>query len=254
MKLIGWYEDADFLGEYKLRDVGKFADNIFCIRAGRAFEIAPEDRPSFDHGRQFGSMRIGWLRGRSTNTDWTRVRGILEELIQSLKAKADQPGIDGTKLGPIRVGDTSHVIANVEVAVDDGGEMYGRVPGGESPEHRELREWARDNPDKFGIRPDLGLKAATEYPLPSGDRIDAVHIGERNALLIEAKSHRSGEADMERGIFQCVKYRAVFLAMNDAPPPDGVETILLTQRHLSPRLEALAKRLKVTTKIQSEMK
>jgi hypothetical protein len=54
-----------------------------------------------------------------------------------------------------------------------------------------------------------------EYPLKSGDKIDVVFESTNSILGVEVKSLRSGTDDIERGIYQCVKYSAVHKAENE---------------------------------------
>jgi len=81
-----------------------------------------------------------------------------------------------------------------------------------SPEHRKLRDWIATHPDSIGV--ELENDGITEYPLKSGDLVDVVFETEDEVVLVEVKSVRSGVDDIERGLFQCVKYQAVFAAEN----------------------------------------
>jgi hypothetical protein len=80
-----------------------------------------------------------------------------------------------------------------------------------SPEHTGLRDYISCNPDYIGLDFNSGI---TEYPLKSGDSIDVFFESEDNMIGVEVKSIRSGNDDLERGIFQCVKYREVKTAEN----------------------------------------
>lgn len=79
-----------------------------------------------------------------------------------------------------------------------------------SPEHRALRDFVAANPERVGLP--AGGSPITEYPLRSGDDIDVYfHYG--NELVgVEVKSRRSGPDDLLRGVFQCVKYKALLQA------------------------------------------
>ena len=109
---------------------------------------------------------------------------------------------------------------------------------GEGPRHRALRLWVRDHPG--AIRPFYaGFRTATEVVLESADRVDVVYYGPSLTVAIEVKSSDSDESDLRRGIFQCIKYRAVMQAMDirsDAP----ITAILVTQTPLPGDLKALA--------------
>ncbi|MBC7283907.1 hypothetical protein [Hoeflea sp.] len=92
-----------------------------------------------------------------------------------------------------------------------GGRRYGK--GGESEEHRALRLWTKRNPGKIDSR-FAGAIAETEFDLLSGDRVDVMLRHRAKWIALEVKSRRSNEADYIRGVYQCVKYRAVLEAMD----------------------------------------
>lgn len=83
--------------------------------------------------------------------------------------------------------------------------------GGEGEEHRALKEYVRDNPFVVGLG--YGTpRGVAEFPLPSGDRIDVLFSREHLLFAVEVKPAHSSEADLTRGLFQCVKYQAVMVA------------------------------------------
>lgn len=51
-----------------------------------------------------------------------------------------------------------------------------------------------------------------EYPLPSGDVVDVLFQDGHDLIAVEVKSLISPVGDIARGVFQCVKYRAVLEA------------------------------------------
>jgi hypothetical protein len=59
----------------------------------------------------------------------------------------------------------------------------------------------------FGLSQNLIGK--TEHRLASGDCVDVVFQNDDGWLAVEVKSKLSPIADIVRGMFQCVKYRAV---------------------------------------------
>ena len=66
------------------------------------------------------------------------------------------------------------------------------------------------------------------------------YYGPNLTVALEVKSSDSDESDLRRGIFQCIKYRAVMQAMDirtDAP----IVAILVTQSPLPGDLKALAR-------------
>ncbi len=95
--------------------------------------------------------------------------------------------------------------------VDDLIAEAGRRGGGEGPEHAALKEHVRTHPSTVGLSPDHSHGKA-EQPLPSGDCVDVVFQSRNRLLAIEVKPAGCGNADVLRGLFQCVKYRSVMEA------------------------------------------
>jgi len=84
--------------------------------------------------------------------------------------------------------------------------------GGEGPEHLALKLFVCANPQAVGLRK-TDLAGRPEYCLPSGDKIDVVFDYSRRIHAVEVKPKSSPEGDLARGLFQCVKYRAVLQAL-----------------------------------------
>jgi len=114
---------------------------------------------------------------------------------------------------------------------------------GEGSNHRALRLWVIKNRQRIkGLY--ANFRAETEVILDSADRVDVVYYGPKMTVVIEVKSNDSNDNDLRRGIFQCIKYRAVMKAMDirdDAP----VEALLVTERRLPSELESLRRRHKI---------
>jgi hypothetical protein len=83
-----------------------------------------------------------------------------------------------------------------------------RSRGGESKEHRQLKEFVANNPRVIGLPARAGT-GQTEYELPSADVIDVLFVHGREWVGVEVKSRRSSVEDIVRGIYQCVKYYAL---------------------------------------------
>lgn len=84
--------------------------------------------------------------------------------------------------------------------------------GGEGEEHKALKEYILNHPESIEIK--KVKRSEAEFHLPSGDRLDVffeVNCGDKTA--IEVKPSSSPDDDIARGIFQCVKYKAVMEAM-----------------------------------------
>jgi hypothetical protein len=117
------------------------------------------------------------------------------------------------------------------------GRSYGS--GGEGPWHKALRLWVKDNPG--AVHRDFRAGTAdTEVDLDSGDRVDVVFKCLDRTIVIEVKSRISNEIDLQRGVFQCVKYRAVRQAM-DVRTGSVVEAYLVTETPLPREIAALLK-------------
>ena len=121
-----------------------------------------------------------------------------------------------------------------------------RAGGGEGPNHRALRLRVLKEPGlvRRGLRAE---DAATEFELPSGDRVDVVAFAPERTAAIEVKSRDSDWADLHRGVYQCVKYRAVLEAQDIRRNP-VVESWLVTEVPLPNDLKALARLLDIRTR------
>lgn len=88
--------------------------------------------------------------------------------------------------------------------------IYGS--GGEGKEHKALKEYVAAHPETIGIK-DVAA-CDIEHVLPSGDRLDVYFVLKNgNRMAVEVKPSTSPDEDITRGIFQCVKYKAVMDAM-----------------------------------------
>lgn len=117
--------------------------------------------------------------------------------------------------------------------------------GGESEEHRRLKRHVAANPAIVGLRANIA-PGETEYLLASGDKLDVLFRQGDEWIAVEVKSRISGDDDLVRGMFQCVKYQAVLEAflMSTARAPN-VRTVLVTTRELPAELMALKNTLGV---------
>ena len=140
-----------------------------------------------------------------------------------------------------------------EKAKERDGIAYGR--NGEGKNHKALRLWVRNNPQRISRR-FAKFQTETEYVLESADRVDVVYFSANplKSVVLEVKSKDSNENedDLRRGIFQCIKYRAVMNVMNkervDYKPgirnvnqKPETEAILVTQTKLPSHLKRIAR-------------
>jgi hypothetical protein len=232
--VTGWYEDATFHHEYLLRP--EYADQpsfylggdrgkiTYTISAPRAFPIDGPDRDERIDGMHV-NRHIVYLRGNDLSGTW---RDTMAEQLLAYRA---------SRLGLIENEDPVFNSAEDGMKFKYEGGRFGG--GGESAFHRDLREWVLLNPTL--VAPSYkGAEAATEFDLLSGDRVDNVFILPNRVAVIEVKSWISNDEDIQRGIYQCIKYRAVMFAMRHEHPVP-VDAILVTERDVTEAHKQLLK-------------
>ena len=110
--------------------------------------------------------------------------------------------------------------------------------GPESEEHRRLKEYIARSPQLFGLP--TRFVGEMEYRLPSGDTVDVLFGEQDEWVAAEVKSKLSFEPDIVRGIFQCIKYRAVIEAYQASSGlPQGARSILVLEDALPTHLVPL---------------
>jgi len=111
---------------------------------------------------------------------------------------------------------------------------------GESKEHQALKKFVAENPAVVGLSKDA-KKGQMEYLFASGDKADIVFATKNGFLGVEVKSIISNEADLNRGIFQTVKYQALLRSEQKAMlAPPTARAVLVTERKLPISLQNLA--------------
>lgn len=86
------------------------------------------------------------------------------------------------------------------------GKFFG--PGGEGKYHKELKEYIYNHPERIGIH--NIKKKEKERILLSGDRLDVYfELDNGTKIAVEIKPFTSPDADILRGLFQCVKYKTI---------------------------------------------
>ncbi len=117
--------------------------------------------------------------------------------------------------------------------------------GGESPEHKRLKEFVAKNPSTVRLSKTTSI-GFTEFPLPSGDVLDISFRKKSIWVAVEVKSRLSNEADITRGIFQCVKYRAILDAVIlSESKAQSARAVLVLESTLPKSLVALSNLLAV---------
>jgi hypothetical protein len=101
---------------------------------------------------------------------------------------------------------------DLEAIVAEAGHAGG---GEETPQHKALKYFVANNPEIVG--------------LPSGDCLDVSFTRKNIWVAAEVKSSISNDADLARGLFQCVKYLAVMEAnlIADAKPANARVVLVL---------------------------
>jgi len=117
--------------------------------------------------------------------------------------------------------------------------------GLESADHLALKNHIAERPELFA---DIGQfpKGQKEYRLDSGDEVDVFFKNSEQVLAVEIKTGNAPLGELTRGLYQCIKYRAVLRAMYDIKGELlNVQAILVTPRQLPEQHQQAANRLSV---------
>jgi hypothetical protein len=115
----------------------------------------------------------------------------------------------------------------------------------ESEAHLRLKHFILNHPNAIGVS-DKVIQAQEEYMLPSLDEIDVYFETLEDIISVEVKSIISDETDIIRGVFQCVKYKALLEAQNKVvAKTKPVTSILVIKSTLSDKVAKIAKALDV---------
>ena len=110
----------------------------------------------------------------------------------------------------------------------------------ESEEHNNLKKFIANNPDVVGLGKNSN-KGIIEYLFPSSDKADVVFKNGSKYLGVEVKSIISNENDINRGIFQCVKYQSLLRAEQKALLlPPTARAVLVVEKQLPLGLQNLS--------------
>lgn len=111
---------------------------------------------------------------------------------------------------------TFNVTDEVKICADDSEELIrsGKSFGcGEGDNHKKLKEYIFNNPAAIGIG--NVAERDMERILLSADRLDVwFRQYDGTCIAVEVKSSISTDADVMRGLYQCVKYKAIMDAEN----------------------------------------
>lgn len=124
----------------------------------------------------------------------------------------------------------------------------------ESEAHRLLKEWVAENPQILKSKIPFHV-GHIEWLFASADCVDVMFEHEEGCIAVEVKSEISNDADLERGIYQCIKYQALLRAELKASGiiPNGT-AILVIARQLPSQLQELADLLSVKVLVVAPVK
>lgn len=123
--------------------------------------------------------------------------------------------------------------------------------GGEGEEHKTLKDYIYNNPEDkeleiLNINEKKITKKEIEHELLSGDKLDVYFETNKCHYAIEVKPSTSPDTDILRGIFQCIKYKAVMDAERVLFNKNYEnKTILVVAGTISPENKQIALDLKV---------
>lgn len=184
---------------------------------------------------------IGWFMPRVEEfrrLPRTRQRRLLEEALAGVFAYPRWREV----LRELRLPDPPSFDARM---LCEAAQMHG-LSGGEGEAHRLLKEHVAQHPEIIGLA--TGTEAEIECPLPSGDAVDVLFREGEGWHAAEVKPTSSSDADLVRGIFQCVKYRAVLEAWQASLGlPPGARAVLVLGGTLPTGLRPLRNRLGIET-------
>ena len=124
------------------------------------------------------------------------------------------------------------------------GKFYGT--GGEGEGHKKLKEYIFNHPETLGIK---NVKERDmEHILLSGDRLDVYFVlNDGSKIAVEIKPSTSPDADVLRGLFQCVKYKTILDAEDKIHGEKANNsTILVIGGELSPENRKVQEVLGIT--------
>lgn len=140
-------------------------------------------------------------------------------------------------LRPIRDGIVEEAVDADEIDTPSRG---GWSSEAESKQHNNLKAFVAVNPQVVGLL-ENNSQGQTEYLFASGDRADVVFETENGYLGVEVKSIISNDTDLNRGLFQAVKYQALLRSEQKAVlSPPTARAVLVTERSLPAALQNLA--------------
>jgi hypothetical protein len=103
--------------------------------------------------------------------------------------------------------------------------------GPETEAHKSLKNWVAKNPRV--IKSKISSQAGkTEWLFASSDRADVMFKHADGCVAVEVKTSEAPDQELERGIYQCVKYQALLRAELKAEnkAPNGLAVLVIERR------------------------
>ncbi len=117
--------------------------------------------------------------------------------------------------------------------------------GGESEVHKKLKKYVANHPDKIGLK-NTKTKGEIEFSFPSADAVDVLFKLDKEWIGTEVKTKESGLEDILRGLYQCIKYKALIEAMQMVnQEPINARCILALGGKFPPELKGIKNTLGV---------
>jgi hypothetical protein len=204
-----FYSDlADELGMPNPRNLnyvlGAIGNALLDLSSEWGFEVPPIQALVINKGTGLPGEGLAWFAPDAAefrNASSKRKRELVGAMLQKVYAfERWNEVLSHFSLSPVRVplpALPSHPI-------------YDGDPG-ESEEHRRFKEFVARNPQVVGL-PRSCPTGEVEYLFASADAVDVLFKYRGEWIGVEVKSVKSSPADITRGLFQCVKYRALLEA------------------------------------------
>lgn len=199
--------------------LGKIKDIFFDLSKQFGKKIPTLNALATSKGKGIPSKGFDWVDSYYNNRSPRGEKQITDRLNRKAAEYQDWDWVlKVLRLKPFK----SQTSANEKAILS--GKHYGK--GGEGNEHRRLKEYIYNHPKVIGLQ-DVVYKDI-EHVLLSADRIDVYfELKSGEHLAVEVKPSSSSQDDILRGIYQCVKYRAILDAQDYAHKERAVNKSIL---------------------------
>lgn len=190
--IVGWYQSAEVKASQEKGPSGRLynirakSDNVYLVpQKERTFSI-PQGRKAQSPWK-FGQCNLRYIYSERGEIELPQeIENEMLHYIYASQCVADE-------------------VEAVSVIYKEGLLALGYKGCGEGSEHKALKEYVRMHPELVGAAPnEIGT---AEFKLASGDILDVYF--KQSKIAVEVKSRISNDDDVKRGLFQCVKYKAV---------------------------------------------